>query len=217
MSTPRVLLTAFEPFGGEALNPSLEIALRLEHRLIGDHLIEAQILPVAFAHTREPLQRRLLGEDFALVIGLGQAGGRSSISLERIAINLIDARIADNAGAQPIEQPVVAEGPAAYFTTLPVKSMLRALVDAGIPAQISFSAGSYVCNQVFYLLMHVLDQQRSSARAGLIHVPYLPAQAAVHPGAASMALDTMVAAIELAIACALETGADLRVAGGETH
>ncbi len=217
MSTPRVLLTAFEPFGGEALNPSLEIALRLEHRMIADHLIEIHILPVAFAHTREPLQRRLVGEDFALVVGLGQAGGRSSISLERIAINLIDARIADNTGAQPIEEPVIAAGPAAYFATLPIKAMLTALTEAGIPAHISFSAGSYVCNQVFYLLMHVLDQLRSSARAGFIHVPYLPAQAAVHPGAASMALDTMVAATELAIACALDTRADLRVAGGETH
>ncbi len=217
MSARRVLVTAFEPFEGEAMNPSLEIALRLEHRMIHDHRIEIQILPVAFAHTREPLRRRLAGEEFALAIGLGLAGGRSSISLERIAINLIDARIADNAGAQPIEQAVIADGPAAYFATLPLKAMRQALVGAGIPAQISFSAGSYVCNQVFYLLMHELGQRPSSARAGFIHLPYLPVQAAAHPGAASMALDTMVAAIELAIACALETRTDLRIIGGETH
>jgi pyroglutamyl-peptidase len=217
VNAPRVLITAFEAFEGETLNPSLEIALRLDQQMIAGHRVEIEILPVAFADTHEPLRRRLLACEFALVIGLGLAGGRSSVSLERVAINLIDARIADNRGAQPIDQAIVPDGPAAYFSTLPVKAMRQALVAAGIPAQISFSAGSYVCNQVFYLLLHELGLRCSGARAGFIHLPYLPAQAAAHPGAASMALDTQVAAIERAIAAALATPDDLQLVGGSTH
>lgn len=217
MTARRVLLTAFEAFEGETLNPSLEIALRLDQQVIGGHRVDTEILPVAFSRTHEPLRRRLDTDPFALVIGVGLAGGRTSVSLERVAINLIDARIADDRGDQPIDQAIISDGPAAYFSTLPVKAMRQALIAAGIPAQISFSAGSYVCNQVFYLMLHELGLRRSNARAGFIHVPYLPTQAAAHPGAASMALDTQVAAIELAIASALATAADLQLPGGTTH
>jgi pyroglutamyl-peptidase len=217
MTLPKVLLTAFEPFGGDTINPSLEIALGLTGSVIGGHRIVGQVLPVAFGETAHTLRHTLQVERPALVIALGQAGGRSEISLERVAINLIDARIADNAGVQPIDRPVVAGAPSAYFSTLPVKAMRNALHAEGIPAQISFSAGSFVCNQVFYLLMHELATMRSSARAGFVHVPYLPAQAAFHPGAPSMSLETMIAGLRFGIAAAIETAVDIEVAAGETH
>lgn len=217
MSAPKVLLTAFEPFGGEGVNPSLEIALRLTGSTIGDHRVVAQVLPVAFNETAHTLRQTLQSERPNLVIALGQAGGRSDISLERVAINLIDARIADNAGTQPIDVPIVTGAPAAYFSTLPIKAMRNALHAEGIPAQLSFSAGSFVCNQVFYLLMHELAQAGMRARGGFIHVPYLPEQASFHPGAASMSLDTMVAGVRFAIACAIETPLDIAVAAGTTH
>ncbi len=217
MSVSKVLLTAFEPFSGETVNPSLEIALRLSGSVIGAHRVVCQVLPVAFNHTAHTLHQALLAERPTLVIALGQAGGRSEISLERVAINLIDARIADNSGVQPVDIPIVAGAPPAYFATLPVKAMRNAVLARGIPAQLSFTAGSFVCNQVFYLLMHELASLRSGTRGGFIHVPYLPAQAAAHPGAPSMALDTMVDGIHCAIACALETAADIGIAAGTTH
>jgi pyroglutamyl-peptidase len=217
MSAPSVLLTAFEPFGGEELNPSLEIALRLEAEMIAGHRVTIGVLPVAFDYTVSALRQALRQEQPKLVIALGQAGGHSALALERVAINLIDARIADNAGAQPIDLPVVADGPAAYFSTLPIKAMRRALQASGIPAQLSFSAGSFVCNQVFYLLMHELATQGLGIRAGFLHVPYLPVQAAAMDGAPSMALETMIAGVRSAIACAIEVREDIRVAGGSTH
>jgi pyroglutamyl-peptidase len=217
MILPKVLLTAFEPFAGDAVNPSLEIALGLTGSMIGGHRIVGQVLPVAFGETPHTLRQALQAERPQLVIALGQAGGRSEISLERVAINLIDARIADNAGVQPIDRPVVAGAPSAYFSTLPVKAMRNALHAEGIPAQISFTAGSFVCNQVFYLLMHELATMRSNARAGFVHVPYLPAQAAFHPGAPSMSLETMIAGLRFAIAAAIETAVDVEVAAGATH
>lgn len=217
MTALKVLLTAFEPFGGEAINPSLEIALALTGSVIGGHRIVGQVLPVAFGETPHTLRQALQAERPQLVIALGQAGGRSEISLERVAINLIDARIADNAGVQPVDRPVLAGAPSAYFSTLPIKAMRNALHAEGIPAQISFSAGTFVCNQVFYLVMHELVAMRSTARAGFIHVPYLPAQAAFHRGAPSMALDTMIAGVRFAIAAAIETAVDIEVAAGTTH
>lgn len=217
MNVSKVMLTAFEPFAGETVNPSLEIALRLTGTMIGAHRVVCQVLPVAFNETAQILHQALLVERPALVIALGQAGGRSEISLERVAINLIDARIADNSGVQPVDIPIIAGAPSAYFATLPIKAMRNALHACGIPAQLSFTAGSFVCNQVFYLLMHELALLGSGARGGFIHVPYVPAQAAVHPGAPSMALDTMVEGIQCAIACALETSADIGIAAGTTH
>lgn len=212
-----VLLTAFEPFAGDEINPSLEIALRLEGTMIAGHRVRGQVLPVAFDATREVLQQALRADDFELVIGLGQAGGRAALSIERVAINLIDARIADNAGAQPIDLPVIEDAAAAYFTDLPIKAMQQAMTARGVPTTLSFSAGSFVCNQVFYLLMHELQSMQSSARAGFIHVPWLPQQAATRLDAASMALDTMVEGIRVAIECALHTATDLFIPGGTTH
>lgn len=212
-----VLLTAFEPFAGDEINPSLEIALRLEGTSIAGHRVRGQLLPVAFDATRDVLQQVLRADEFELVIGLGQAGGRAALSIERVAINLVDARIADNAGAQPIDIPVIENASAAYFTSLPIKAMQQAMTARGVPTTLSFSAGSFVCNQVFYLLMHELQLMRSSARAGFIHVPWLPQQAAAQIGGASMALDTMVEGVRAAIECALNTATDLRIAGGTTH
>lgn len=209
-----ILLTGFEPFGGEDVNPSREIALALHGEAVGAHRIVAAILPVAFAPTL-PLLRALLDEHRpSLVLALGQAGGRAEISLERVAINLIDARIADNDGLQPIDEAVVAEAPGAYFSTLPLKAIQIRLRALGIPAALSLSAGSYVCNQVFFALAHLLATRWPEARGGFVHVPWLPQQAARHPGQPSMALETMLAGVRAALDCTLAIGRDLHVAGG---
>ncbi|MEP6881279.1 MAG: pyroglutamyl-peptidase I [Dokdonella sp.] len=217
MSVPRVLLLGFEPFADESVNPSAEIVRHLDGAIIDAHRLVSVVLPVTFADAPARLAGALEQYRPELVIALGQAGGRKEISLERVAINLIDARIADNAGLQPIDVEVLSGGPDAYFSTLPLKAIRAELQRCGVPASLSLSAGSYVCNQVFYWLAHLLATEHPHTRGGFIHVPWLPEQAARHPGEAGMALGTMIQGVRAAIECALRTSTDLAVSGGALH
>jgi pyroglutamyl-peptidase len=151
-----ILLTGFEPFGGEVVNPSWQVARALDGRTVGGVPVVACELPCVFGAALRVLDEALAAHAPVLVLALGQAAGRSAFTPERVAINVDDARIPDNAGAQPVDRPVVPGGPAAYFTTLPVKAMVAALRAAGLPAQVSQTAGTFVCNHVFYGLMHRL-------------------------------------------------------------
>ena len=214
---PTILLTGFEPFGGESINPSQEIVRALDGTMLDGHRIVGAILPVAFAATVPMLEDLLDAHRPALVLALGQAGGCSALALERVAINLIDARIADNDGLQPIDAKVVEDAPGAYFTGLPVKAIAQRLRELGIPAAPSLSAGSFVCNQVFFTLAHLLATRHPHARGGFVHVPWLPQQAALHPGQPSMALQTMIEGVRAALECAIKTHDDLPVPGGTTH
>lgn len=214
---PTPLLLGFEPFGGEAVNPSQEIVRALDGQVVNGHAVIGAILPVTFGATLATLENLLDLHRPVLVLALGQAGGCSELALERIAVNLIDARIADNEQNRPIDEPVVAGAPAAYLTSLPVKAMLARLRALGIPAALSLSAGTFVCNQVFYALAHLRATRFRDMRGGFLHVPWLPEQAARHPGQPSMALDTMIAGTRAALECALATTRDLRIAGGATH
>lgn len=211
----KVLITAFEPFDGERLNPSWEAVSQLHNRLIGDVGIVAKQLPCAFGTSLEVLYATIEAVKPDLVIAVGQAGGRADISIERVAINVDDARIPDNAGAQPIDEPVVVGGPAALFSTLPVKALVAGIREAGIPASVSQTAGTFVCNHVMYGLLHYL--RRRKTRSGFIHIPYLPEQALHHPGAASMSLATVTLALEMAVSIAVAVEQDIRLEGGATH
>jgi Pyrrolidone-carboxylate peptidase (N-terminal pyroglutamyl peptidase) len=151
------------------------------------------------------------------VICLGLAGGRAEISLERVAINLIDARIPDNAGKQPIDVPVVAGGPVGYFSTLPVKAAVQQLRRQGIPAGVSYTAGTYNCNHIFYGLRHYLETQRAKVRGGFVHIPYSHTLAAAHPGKPSMALATMVEAVRTIVQVTLTVEEDARFGDGAVH
>lgn len=214
---PVILLTGFDPFGGEALNPSWLAVSALDGEVIAGHRVVAVQLPTAFARAAKALRAALRRHRPALVLCVGQAGGRASLSLERVAINVIDARIADNDGAQPVDAPCVKGAPAGYFTTLPVKAMLRALRDAGIPAEVSNTAGTYVCNHVFFVLMHALASQPGTVRGGFMHIPYLPAQAARHPGAPALDLATVVEGLRVALAVAVRTRRDRALGAGALH
>jgi pyroglutamyl-peptidase len=208
---PNVLLTGFDPFVGQPVNPSLEAVRSLHGTTILGHQVVGAELPTEFGLSLQVL-RDLLGQYRpTLVLCTGQAGGRANISLERIAINVDDARIADNRGARPVDLPVIAGGPAAYFTSLPIKAMLKALLDAGINAEVSQTAGTFVCNHVFYGLMHELSTQRRwrNTRGGLVHVPWLPEQ-----GQPSMRMAEVVAGLRIAIECALTTRHDIRREAG---
>ena len=208
-----LLLTGFAPFGGETLNPSWEAVRRLDGERLGDLPVVAAQLPTEFGAALRVLDGLRARPRRALGVAVGGAGGRAELAGARIAINVDDARIPDNAGCQPIDEPVVAGGPAAYFSTLPIKAMTRVLRDAGIPAAVSQTAGTFVCNHVFYGLQHRL--QGSGVRSGFIHIPYLPAQATAQPGAPSMALETLIAGLRLALTCAAITQADLHEGGGQ--
>lgn len=206
-----VLLTGFDAFGGDSVNPSWWLAQALHRRQIAGHRVVAAQLPTVFGDSIERLQALLDRHRPALVICLGLAAGRAALSLERIAINVDDARIADNAGAQPIDEPVIAAAPAAYFSTLPIKAMQAAINGAGIPAEISQTAGTFVCNHVFYALMHRLATVPAlrRARGGFIHVPMLPGQ-----GEPSLPLERMVEGLRIGIRTALAVPGDVRLGGG---
>ena len=206
-----ILLTGFEPFGGEAINPSWEVARALDGHLIAGATVHALCLPTTFAGAPSALGTALAALQPGLVIALGQASGRAEVSIERVAVNLIDARIADNAGERPQDVPVRPDAPAAYFSTLPIKAMRDALRAAGHPAGLSLSAGAFVCNQLFYELQHRLAGQ--GVRSGFIHLPALPEQAArSQPSVPSMGLVAQIDAIRLALAVALAD--DLSMAAG---
>lgn len=213
---PTVLLTGFDPFGDETLNPSWEAVRALQGVRIGGHCVEARCLPVEFGAANARLRKAIIETKPALVVCVGQAGGRTQLSLERVAINVDDARRPDNAGNSPIDAPIVADGPAAYFTSLPIKRLRQALQRAGIPAEISQTAGTYVCNHVFYGLMHAL-QRRRGMRGGFVHIPYSPEQAARHPGAASLPTASVVEALRLIVRTTLKHPDDLPIPVDATH
>lgn len=205
-----VLVTGFDPFGGSAVNPSWDAIHALHGREIAGHRVVGGEIPTVFGASLLRLEALMEQHRPRLVICTGQAGGRPAISLERVAINVNDARIPDNTGAQPVDVPVLEGGPAAYFTSLPIKAMLKALLDAGVRAEVSQTAGTFVCNHTFYGLMHLLAQPAwQGVRGGMIHVPWLPEQ-----GQPSMRLDEIVRGLELAIACALTTTHDIRKQAG---
>lgn len=210
----KILLTGFDAFGGATLNPSWLAVRALHGRQILGHTVVGAQLPTVFDASLTALNALLTQHRPALVICVGQAGGRSAISLERVAINVNDAPIADNAGGQPVDTPVKPGAPAAYFTSLPIKAMLAALHADGVAAEVSQTAGTFVCNHVFYGLMHALATRRElkHTRGGFIHVPWLPEQ-----GTPGMALDDIVRGLRLALRCALQVDKDAALGAGATN
>ena len=190
----KLLITGFEPFGRDTINPSWEAVSRLEDT-IGDYELTKLRLPVVFGAAAERAldTARELGPDAILCIG--QAGGRSAVTPEVVAINLRDASMEDNAGNRPMDEPVVPEGPAAYFASVPVRKIADAVRGKGISCALSYSAGAYVCNDLFYTLRH--HYEGTKTRTGFIHVPCLPEQA--KDQAPCMPLDTIVQALGIAI------------------
>jgi pyroglutamyl-peptidase len=210
-----VLLTGFEPFNKETVNPAWEAVRALEGWSGPGFAVQVLQLPCVFGDANRVMEEALGRLRPDVVIAVGQAGGRVDLSVERVAINVDDAPIADNAQRQLVDEPIVAGAPAAYFSTLPIKAIVAALRAAGLPASVSQTAGTFVCNHVFYGLMH--RTAGMPVRAGFIHIPYLPEQAAAHPGAASMAKADMVKGLQIAVEVAVNLAHDVRASGGRTH
>ena len=192
-----MLVTGFEPFGGETVNPAWEAVSRLPER-VGEWTLRALRLPTVFGSAAEAAAAEAEKIGAQAILCVGQAGGRAGVTPEMVGINLRCAGIPDNAGSMPQDEPVVPDGPAAYFSTLPVRRMAEAIEEAGVPAGVSYTAGVYVCNDLLYSLLHRFRD--TGVRVGFIHVPFLPGQA--RNGAACMELPDMIRALTVAIACA---------------
>ncbi|MCM3786444.1 pyroglutamyl-peptidase I [Neobacillus mesonae] len=212
----KVLLTGFDPFGGERINPALEAVKQLNGKKINNVELVAYEIPTVFHKSIQHAITAIEQEKPDVVICIGQAGGRTQITPERIAINMDDARIPDNEQQQPIDQPIVHNGPAAYFSTLPIKKMTEEIKAAGIPAAVSNSAGTFVCNHLFYGLMHYLQYHAPHIRGGFIHIPYLPEQA-LNTSAPSLSLDLIAKGLEIAAFTAAIAEEDVKVGGGSLH
>lgn len=194
----KILLTAFEPFGGERINAAQEAAALVKNEIAGARIVKTDV-PVVFGKSIEAVVTAIRQEQPDAVLCLGQAGGRSGLTPERVAINLDDARIPDNAGNQPADRPIFPDGAPAYFSTLPVKAMVRAIQQAGLPASLSNSAGTFVCNHLMYGTLYHLARSWPQTRGGFLHVPFLHEQAAERPGTPSLSREEIAAGVEAAL------------------
>ena len=213
----KILVTGFDPFGGEKVNPALEAVKSLPSVIHGAEIRWVEI-PTVFYQSAEVLEAEIVRYQPDVVLCIGQAGGRASLTPERVAINQDDARIPDNQGNQPIDTPIRLDGEAAYFSTLPIKAMVQAIKEEGLPATVSNTAGTFVCNHLMYQALYLADKKFLNMRAGFMHIPYMTEQVINKPNTASMNLADIVKGIEAAIGAIVDyKDKDLKIVGGATH
>ena len=212
----KILVTGFDPFGGEVINPAIETVKRLPDTIAGAKIIKLEI-PTVCHQSLRVIDEAIAGYDPDVVLSVGQAGGRPDITVERVGINVDDCRIPDNAGNQIVDEPIYADGPAAYFVTVPIKAMVQRIRERNILASVSNTAGTFVCNHVTYGVCHLLAVKYPGKRSGFIHIPFLPQQAVDKKNMPSMSQDMMVEAITAAIEAVVDTEKDIKVTGGATH
>lgn len=194
----KILVTGFDPFGGEPINPSWEAVRRLPDAVKSIEIIKAQI-PTSFGRSADVVRTAILEHDPDVVVCVGQAGGELGISAERVASNVDEGRIPDNDGNQPIDTRIRADGPAAYFSSLPVEAMVTAMKKTGIPAVVSNNAGAYVCNHLMYQVLYMIDHEFPGKRGGFVHVPYAPQQVVNKPGQPALGIDEVATALAASI------------------
>lgn len=213
----KVLVTGFDPFGGEKINPAFEAVKLLPDTIAGAQIIKLEI-PTVFTRSADVVEKAIEEHQPDIVIDVGQAGGRSCMTVEKVAINLAEARIPDNDGEQPLDEPLRADGETAYFATVPVKAMVENMREHGIPAHISYTAGTYVCNAVMYNVLYLLDKKYPGVRGGFIHVPFESGQVVDKAnGTPFMSLEMIAKGIEYSIEAAVKNEADVKENMGETH
>lgn len=201
----KILLTGFDPFGEEEINPATEVVKKFSQKKIDGYQIKTIEIPTVYKKSIEEIKEEIKKINPELVISIGQAGGRTDISIERIAINIDDYRIKDNEGNQPVDKAINSNGKNAYFATLPIKEMVENIKEKGIPAEISNSAGTFVCNHVMYGLLDYIDENKLDIKAGFIHIPFLPSQVVDKKNKASMSLETVEKGLEIAIKTAIRS------------
>lgn len=213
----KVLVTGFDPFGGETVNPAYEAVKLLPDCIAGAEIRKVEI-PTVFSRCRTVVEEEIQGYQPDMVINIGQAGGRSCVNIEKVAINLAEARIPDNDGEQPLDEPIHEDGEIAYFATVPVKAMVKKVREHGLPCQISYSAGTYVCNCVMYHVLYLAAKRYPKLKAGFIHVPFASDQVVDKPnGTPHMSLESMAKSLEYAIEAAVSYQEDIKEIMGTTH
>lgn len=212
----KILITGFDPFGGETINPAIESVKKLPDSIAGATIIKLQI-PTIKNKSIETIQNAIEQHNPDIIISVGQAGGRPDITIERVAINVDDYALQDNDGNQPIDEFIVYNGPDAYLSNLPIKAMVENIKNNKLPASISNTAGTFVCNHVMYGVRHLIETKYPGKRNGFIHIPFLPEQVLDKKNMPSMPLDTIVNCLELAIEAVIYNQKDIKSIGGTTH
>lgn len=214
----KILVTGFDPFGDDVINPAIEAVKRLPDTIDGVDIIKLEI-PTVFYKSADVVKEKIEEVHPNYVLNIGQAGGRYELTPERVAINVDDARIADNEGQQPIDKPIKEDGDPAYFSQLPIKAMVDYMKKENIPASVSNSAGTFVCNHIMYQTLYLAMTQFPDIKAGFMHIPFLPEQVVERPNTPAMALDDIVKGITAALKAiiAFDGKEDLETIGGKTH
>lgn len=209
----KILITGFDPFGGEKVNPSFEAVRKLEDVIAGAQIVKIE-LPTVFNKSIIELETAIIKESPDIVVCVGQAGGRFDLTIERVSINVDDARISDNEGNQPIDKAIFENGENAYFSNLPIKAMITEIRKGGIPASLSNSAGTFVCNHIMYGLLHLINTKYPAIRGAFIHVPFIPAQVMNKPNTPYMELEKITEGLTLALKAAIENKEDINAVLG---
>lgn len=214
----KILVTGFDPFGGEKINPAIEAVKLLPNTIKGVEIEKLEI-PTVFHKSADVVREKMNEFKPDVVLNIGQAGGRMGLTPERVAINQDDARIPDNEGNQPIDVAIQEDGQPAYFSKLPIKAMVEAMKNAGIPASVSNTAGTFVCNHIMYQTLYLVDKEFPEAKAGFMHIPFMTEQVLDKPNQPAMSLTDMARGIEAAIEAIVEYNDkdDIQVIGGATH
>lgn len=214
----KILVTGFDPFGSDKINPAIEAVKKLPDTIKGAKIIKLEI-PTVFNKSAQVVHKAIVKEQPDYVLNVGQAGGRSALTPERVAININDGRIPDNDGYQPLDEPIQPDGDTAYFTQLPIKAMAKAIRAAGLPAIVSNTAGTYVCNHIFYQVQYMRTKEFPKLKAGFIHIPFLPEQVITRPNQPSMALADIVKGLTAAIGAIVERDgqSDIKAVEGQNH
>lgn len=212
----KILVTGFDPFGGEPVNPAIESVKLLPDTIAGAEIIKLEI-PTVCHKSLQKIDAKIAEVDPDVILSIGQAGGRPDITVERVGINVDDCRIPDNEGNQPCDEPVFADGPDAYFVTLPIKAMVQKINEAGVPASVSNTAGTFICNHVTYGVRYLCEHKYPGKKSGFIHIPFMTSQAVGKRGIACMNLNDIVKGLTAAIEAIVETETDIKVTGGAEH
>ena len=209
----KILVTGFDPFGGEPINPAIESVKRLPDNIAGAEIIKLEI-PTVRKKSLEKIEKAINEHNPDVILSIGQAGGRFDISIERIGINLDDFRIPDNEGNQIIDEPIFPDGENSYFVKLPVKAMVQNVQKNNIPASVSYTAGTFVCNHVLYGVMYLIEKKYKGKKSGFIHIPFLPQQVIDKRNMPSMELNTIVKGLTAAIEAIVKNNEDIKEVGG---
>lgn len=212
----KILVTGFDPFGGESINPAIESVKLLPDTILNAEIIKLEI-PTVCGKSLTKIDEAITKHNPDVILSIGQAGGRPDITVERVGVNINDCSIPDNEGNQPCDEPIYADGPDAYFVNIPIKAMVEKMKENGIPASVSNTAGTFICNHVCYGVRYLTETKYPGKKSGFIHIPFMPSQCTNKRNMPSMDLGMIAKGLEYAIEAIIQNETDVKIEGGATH